>query len=235
MDHVNIVLENPKYADLADKWSVFLSQSQFIYKNEFKIIFDSEYPLICDDAGNKIRVNFNNTEYNKHKKGLKSEPLSRALGAGQLGLSVLDLTAGLGVDSVFLCQLGYKVTAIERNPVMYLALRNALDLWDKKNQFNLNFLFDDATNFLKSIQSDQFDVAYFDPMFPDKSKSALPKQEMVLFKKIVGHDEDKVQVIQSYVSRRITKRFVVKNPLKAEKILNPKGSIEGKVVRYDIY
>jgi 16S rRNA (guanine1516-N2)-methyltransferase len=160
--------------------------------------------------------------------------MSRALGSGKQGKRVLDLSAGLGIDAVFLAQLGYHVTAVERNPFIYIALKTALDHLTANYRSNLKFVFDQAQNFLQN-NTCEFDVCYFDPMFPSKTKAALPKQEMVFFKNLVGSDEDAATVLEIALSTKKFKRCVVKRPLSAEPLLKPAGHIKGKIIRYDIY
>ena len=192
-------------------------------------------PAIYDKAGNKFCIDFinNKTNYHKKKSGLKTELLSKALGGGKHGFKVLDLTAGLGIDAVFLAQMGYKVTALERNPLIYLALRHANQ--QLAAPMNLGFEFAEAADYLKST-CEEFDIIYFDPMFPEKNKSALPRQEMVFFKNLVGADEDASDVLKLAQQMRSLKRVTVKRPIKAPALLNnPLASLAGKLVRFDIY
>lgn len=221
--------------------SVFLEWKSFLdlnFKSELalKIIFDSDCPQIIDSENRKLRIDFNNdTEnYNKFKSNITSEPLSRALGAGKKGLKVLDLSAGMAVDSLFLAQLGYTVKGIERNPLLFLAVQTALKNCAVQINSKLSFEFSEALNFLENC-NEKFDVCYFDPMFPQKKKSALPKQEMILFKNLVGPDADAALVLQAAINTNKFNRIVVKRPLSAEPILKPSGAIEGKIIRYDIY
>ncbi len=208
--------------------------------------------MIIDEFGHKFQIDFveDKINYNKKKLSIKNEPLSKALGKGDKGLSVLDLSAGLGIDSVFLFQLGYSVTALERNPVIYMALACAEAQLSEPDHKNIKFIFGDALDYLKNIKSSglqfeaknhsqfsrpQFDVGYFDPMFPAKKSKALPRQEMVFFKKMIGEDLDANQVVEYVLTNKIFKRFVVKRPLSAESYFKPAGCIKGKIIRYDIY
>lgn len=221
--------------ELCQQWQNFLKQNS-VSAQDYKVTFSGEAPLIQDAEGRKFQIDFesDSENYSKKKGSMTSEPLSRALGAGKFGHKVLDLSAGLGVDAVFLAQLGYDVTAIERNPLIYLALSTAHTNLQKDFKRQLQFIFAESSQFLKAT-TQNFDVCYFDPMFPDKKKSALPKQEMVLFKNLVGHDVDAQQVVETILAQKKFKRLVVKRPLKAAAFLKPSGQIEGKTIRYDIY
>lgn len=226
-------LIDEKYKSLKDEWENFLKpfESQF----EVKIYYNSLCPTLTDAENRKFKIDFANdrTNYNKFKNGKNAEPLSRALGAGRLGHRVLDLSAGLGVDAVFLAQLGYHVTGLERNPLIYLALKNALKNLTANYQDQLKFVFAEAREYIS--QAEGFDVVYFDPMFPQKIKSALPKQEMAFFKNLVGDDADASQVLECALDSKKFKRIVVKRPLSADALMKPSGNIKGKIIRYDIY
>lgn len=217
----------------AHQWYQFLQQNSFNFESIKKIDMSNEVPVIFDNFNNKFSIDFNNNKKNylKKKSSIKTELISRAMGAGRYGLRVFDLSAGLGIDSVFLTQLGYDVCAIERNPLIYLALNEALSFTPG---LKLKYVFGEAKSFLKETNLEA-DVIYFDPMFPEKSKSALPRQEMVFFRHLVGSDQDAADVIEQAMEFKAVKRVVVKRPLKAPVFLNPNSSIEGKLIRFDIY
>lgn len=228
-------LSDEKFRNVCDQWKLFLHPFENSVEH-ILIKYNSASPELFDQNHRKFQIDFegNSVSYAKYKGGMNSEPMSRALGAGKLGKRVLDLSAGLGVDSVFLAQLGYHVTGIERNPFIYVSLKTALENLTANYRTNLKFVFDQAQNFLRET-SEEFDVCYFDPMFPAKTKSALPKQEMVFFKNLVGLDDDSSQVLQTVINSKKFKRCVVKRPLSAEPLLKPAGNIKGKIIRYDIY
>lgn len=226
-------INNENSQTLVQQWSQFLVAQNFDFSALKNINMASDCPIITDHQQNKFSIDFNNNKSNYHKKksGLKNELISKALGAGRLGLKVLDLSAGLGIDAVFLAQLGYQVTAIERNPLIYLCLQRARQL---APDLNVEFVFADAKTYLQ--QAAHFDVVYFDPMFPEKTKSALPRQEMVFFKALVGADEDAAELLQQVLKLKNIKRVVVKRPIKAKALAEKvAGAVDGKLIRYDIY
>lgn len=216
-------------------WVDFLKEHALQY--DYEVFFTENGPIVTDRENRKFHIDFihDRNHYYKTKSGLNKEPLARALGSGQKGFKLLDLSAGLGVDSVFLSQMGFQVTAIERNPLIYMCLKIAEDKALKELLKVPQFILSESNDYLNLLQPGQFDVAYFDPMFPDKKKSALPKQEMVVFKNLVGHDEDAKEIIENVCHKKLFKRFVVKRPLAAEAYLKPDGAIHGKIIRYDIY
>ena len=228
---VQFVFANQDLETKFGHWQSFINEN-FKAEDNYKVHFDSAIPTIFDQDGRKFKIDFlgDSLNYNKVKSSVNKEPLAKALGSGNKGYKLLDLSAGLGVDSIFLYQLGFKVTAVERNPLVYMALKIA-----SEHLPEVEFIYSDSLKFLETVSPEQFDVAYFDPMFPDKKKSALPKQEMVFFKNLVGHDEDAINIVNLATERKLFKRFVVKRPLAAEPFKKPAGSIEGKIIRYDIY
>lgn len=219
----------------SSEWVEFLKKNQFDFSVIQKIDFMEDHPKIYDQNGNKFCINFLEDKLNYHKKktSMKKELIGRAMGGGRYGLRVLDLSAGLAIDSIFLGQLGFQVTAVERNPLIFLALQQAAQFLPDDVQ--VKFVFSEAEIFLKT-NSEIFDVIYFDPMFPEKAKSALPKQEMVFFKNLVGADLDADQIVQEAIRRKEAQRVAVKRPMKAPFLYKkPESQIEGKLVRFDIY
>jgi len=221
-------------------WIQFLNEAtseQSLDISTYRIVFNEKCPTIYDSENRKFKINFDQDKINyfKIKSGIHKEPLAKALGSGQKGLKLLDLSAGLGIDSIFLNQMGFQVTAVERNPVIYMALKIAADLYNQHIENKIEFIYSDSLKILKSIKPQEFDLGYFDPMFPEKKKSALPRQEMVMFKNLVGLDLDAEDIVQYAVDHKIFKRFVVKRPVSSTGFGRPNGNIEGKIIRYDIY
>lgn len=199
---------------------------------------------ILDQAQNKIRLNFNeDLDYRRVLKSKSSELISKAVGSGKLGNHILDLTAGLGVDGISLVRLGYSVTSLERNPLIYMGLQAAYDQWTSDLKSNFRVVFADCSTIPNQLKSDLFvfpdqnlyNVGYYDPMFPQKKKSALPRQEMVLLQKLTQEDPDGIQIMTQLIQSGFFKRLVVKRPLNAETVLKPTSVLKGKLIRYDIY
>lgn len=225
-----------------------LSDELFERAKEFGLILQmdpSDYRLVPDESerltlfdpqGRKLKIEFDGGSPDYHRRGTrgKQEILAKALGSKQKLTRVLDLTAGLGQDAVFLCQLGFQVTSIERNPLLVFLLKEAQRRTQRSELSSWEIFWGDAKNFL--TQEDfmkPFEAVYFDPMYPTKKKSALPRQEMLLFKDLVGSDEDASEIAQ-VLWERVRGRIVVKRPLEAEPLLKPTHSYVGKTVRYDV-
>lgn len=233
--HLTFRFEHDSLQETYQTWIDFLKEHALQY--DYEVFFTENGPIVTDREQRKFHIDFihDRNHYHKIKSGLNKEPLARALGSGQKGLKLLDLSAGLGVDSIFLSQMGFQVTAIERNPLIYMCLKIAEDKAVSQLSAVPQFILSESIDYLDTLEPGQFDVGYFDPMFPDKKKSALPKQEMVVFKNLVGSDEDAKEVIETVCQKKLFKRFVVKRPLAAEAYFKPDGAIQGKIIRYDIY
>lgn len=166
--------------------------------------------------------------------GLKTDLFARALGykKTQEPMTALDLTAGLGRDSFHLVTLGYDVTAIERHPLICKALNHAM--LQLPEELGFNIVNAEAKEFLEIC--DMFDVIYFDPMFPEKKKSAAPGKESQLLQALAIGDsvEDENEILELAL-KKARKRVIVKRPKPAHSIGAPSLVQSGKSIRYDVY
>lgn len=225
----------------ARHWAAFLqcplnpenSQDFFFH---FHVEGDRVYVRDLDKRLLEIDFDKNHLDYERKGHRGKSELIAKALGVAKGCRKVLDLSVGLAVDSVFLTQLGFEVTGVERSPVLYALLSEAFARTKKEYLKSYQLHFADSLQFLKDQKGlISVDSIYFDPMYPHKKKSALPKQEMVVFRDLVGHDQDAAEVLKEALTWPV-QRVVVKRPLHAEELLpGVRHSYEGKVVRYDTY
>jgi 16S rRNA (guanine1516-N2)-methyltransferase len=185
----------------------------------------------------KLNIDFDASGPDYRRKALRggAEILARALGGLASHRRVLDLSAGLGQDAVFMAQMGFHVTALERDPLLAFLLSEARARTRREDLEHLRFHHADARDWLVNANAEVFDVAYFDPMYPEKKKSALPRQEMRLFRELVGDDSDAAEVLEQ-ARRGPWRRVVVKRPLKAEELASGvRNRFEGHSVRYDVY
>ena len=189
------------------------------------------------------------------KHGLsKNQPLAKALGLKSLTPEhapfVIDATAGLGTDTLVMAALGCRVRAIERSDVIYELLFDGKNRLDEKVQASedealillsqrFSFEHGDSKEIIGSLSEiDRPDVIYLDPMYPDegRSKSALPKKPMQMFRRLLDGDDD-AEVLWTLAMQKAKKRVVVKRPLKAPALgtSKPTHSFEGKTARLDLY
>jgi 16S rRNA (guanine1516-N2)-methyltransferase len=169
------------------------------------------------------------------------QPIAKAIGVKSNCLPhVLDTTAGLGRDAFILASLGCTVTLLERSAIAAALLTDGLrraqenpDLSDIIARMTL--IHTAAQNFLTQT-SPHYDVVYLDPMFPEQTKSALPKKDMQAFQTLIGTGEDSAVLLP--LARQVArKRIVVKRSVSAPWLNKekPHYSLTGKSTRFDIY
>jgi 16S rRNA (guanine1516-N2)-methyltransferase len=148
--------------------------------------------------------------------------------------TVLDATAGLGRDAYTLAALGCEVTAAERSGVVAALLADAIDrsAGDPAVQ-RIALHVGDAREIM---ETQQFEVVYLDPMFPERRKSAQVKKEMQYMQALLGK-EDGAELFEPAL-QCATRRVVVKRPIHAPRIAEtpaPTHVLKGKSVRFDVY
>lgn len=197
-----------------------------------------------------ISANFHasSLSYRREKGGGRSEMIAKAVGLkGGKSPSVIDATAGLGVDALVLASMDCRVTMLERVPAVSALLRDGLERsrdyaaqHDAKLEAILSrmqLVHDDAAEYLSQLdEADYPDVVFLDPMFPERKKSAAVKKEMQIFHKLIGSDDDAGRIFETALARA-RERVVVKRPRIAPTLSGrqPSHVIEGKRNRYDVY
>ncbi len=191
---------------------------------------------VVDVDGRRLEIDFDRqvADYKRTHRG-SGEPLAKALGFKKDVRNVVDLTAGLGIDAVFLAQIGFRVTSLERNPLLIFLLHAAQKKTQRPEIKNIKWIYSDAKSFLQNYQLPARTSCYFDPMYPEKKKAALPRQEMVVFRQMVGADVDARDTLRVALEKEFT-RTVVKRPLKGEVLVDkPNFQLTSKLIRYDVY
>ena len=147
------------------------------------------------------------------------------------GSEILDCTAGFGRDARTLDLLGYKVTMVEKSPLIILILRNAINIL--KNH-NLNLYYGDSYDFLNHSEK-EYDYIYIDFMFDKtKDKSLSSKNDEIL--KIISSSEENKNRLVKLAIKKSKKRVVVKEPkYSSSNIINADFNIKTKLINYNIY
>ncbi len=186
---------------------------------------------LCVDYKDLKGVGF---DFSKKYFKLEGSVFAKAIGKGSK--KILDATAGLLKDSHKMLLLGHEVTAFEIQPLVYELSKSAISVATKSiDSFSgLNLVFGNSLE----VNDTDADVIYIDPMFHHVNKSALPKKDMQLFRKI----NESFTVDSSTESQFIEwakglgiPRVVVKRPIKQPKDKLVAHSFTGKSVRYDLY
>ncbi len=213
----------------------FVEQQEVISKNESHFKFTEKGLSFFDGELGELHLDFisDTVNYSRKSHKGKSELIAKATGLPKGIERVFDGTLGLAQDAWFLSRLGAKVIGCERSPVLFVLLAEALSRAKSQYpQIEFEILFGDSMEHLKTHQ---YEAIYLDPMFPEKKKSALPRKEMRIFRKLVGDDLDAKELLAA-AKLAATERVVVKRPMKAEPLAEGViHSFEGTTVRYDLY
>ena len=155
--------------------------------------------------------------------------------------NILDTTAGLGRDSFILASQECSITMIERNPIVYILLNNALknsikDFSLKDIIKRMNLIYSDSITFLLHNKIENIDIIYIDTMFPKTNKDRLVKKNMQIFQNIIKNDTDDKELLNISLKQNV-KKVIVKRLLKMNYINNLKPNIEikGTKIRFDVY
>lgn len=171
----------------------------------------------------------------------RRQPIAKAIAARGVShrssLHVVDATAGFGEDAWLLASLGYRVSAIERCPIIATLLQDGLSRAKAANptvEARITLITGDARDVIARIKPHP-DVVYLDPMFPPKHKSALGRKPIRLLRQLVGNDLDASQLFD-VAQQSARRRVVVKRPAYAQPLGGvPTVSHKGKSMRYDVY
>ncbi len=172
------------------------------------------------------------------------ELLLKALGKRASALTILDATLGFGRDSLVLASYCQKVIGLERHPLVYCLVQNAVE----RARFNgdlkpliskVSFYQADSLSWMQSNKKHEVDVVYCDPMFPERQKSALVKKNMQILHALLCEEEPFFDegILLEAARNFARKSVVVKRPLHAKPLgeQKPSHAILGKDARYDVY
>ena len=212
------------------------------------VVTDERLELLhVDSSDGPVHCEFTDGAFGyRRAQPLRRELLARAVGFKGKPLSVIDMTAGLGRDAAVLALLGCHVTAIERHPVVFALLEDGLrrarlapDTPDALAE-RLTLIHADACDYLDALPADALpDVIYLDPMFPERTRSALVKKEMRLLSRLLGGEDDADRLLEAAL-RTGCHRVVVKRPLHAPHLVaplvrQPPLQFPGRSARFDVY
>jgi 16S rRNA (guanine1516-N2)-methyltransferase len=161
---------------------------------------------------------------------------------------VIDATAGLGRDAALMAYLGAQVTMIERDPVLFQMLSDALikgaeelksldSHWASSMLANLTLMASESRKVLAQQDREEgVDIVYLDPMYPEKEKNARSRKELALLHELLGSEEDLPSLLE-LARNAARKRVILKRPNKYHDTRLPKPSfiVPGKIARFDVY
>jgi len=182
--------------------------------------------------------------YRSQHTSLKNEALAKAMGLkGKTNPEIVDATGGLAGDAFTLAALGFAVTLLERSSIIYALVADGIQRAQKDSRTassvnRLHLVHADAISWLQQLKADERpEIIYLDPMFPERKKSALPRQEMLILHDIVGEDSDADELLKVALACA-TRRVVVKRPRLATLLVvdpAPSFSLLGSSSRFDVY
>jgi 16S rRNA (guanine1516-N2)-methyltransferase len=232
---------------LAQKLNLPLVANQQAEYDYFLIL--TPHSLTLQKAGSpslSLCVNFlaEKMLYRRQQASLKNEALARALGLkGKIYPKIVDATGGLAGDGFIVAALGFDIVLLERSAIVYALVADGIQRAREHAAMaavidRLRLIHVDAIHWLQNLpDAERPDIIYLDPMFPERKKSALPKQEMLILHDIVGNDRDADALFKTALACAI-KRVVVKRPRLAVSLaaaVKPSFSLTGSSSRFDVY
>lgn len=155
--------------------------------------------------------------------------LARACAAGRRP-AVVDLTAGWGLDGLCLALKGCPVTLVERSPWVWAML----DEFVLRHGLPAEVVWEEAGAWCAS-HGKAVDVAYLDPMFPPRGKTALPGLPMQLLRSLAWEDGLDLRQRIEQAGAAAKERVVVKRRLGAAAAPRPSWQVCGRRLRFDVY
>ncbi|QLE78679.1 16S rRNA methyltransferase [Francisella sp. Scap27] len=234
VDTETLIYLQQTYSQL--EYSISASKKKLLYKNNQLSLLTDSKKIYIDFSDNDIASRIN-------PKLKKCSVVQAVEGRKKDKMLILDSTAGLGRDSFTLAARGHNVVSIEKDPYIFLLLKNALErakqIEDLKNIADkITLINQDANDYIKNNSSLIFDCIYIDPMFPERKKSAKVKQNMQIMHDIAFIDEKgNSLLVENSIQSQKTKKLVIKRPVNAEFLSAkaPSSQIKGKSNRFDIY
>lgn len=241
---VEVFLKDPKYKAqsqaLAQRLGL-LMQEKLGENADFSLYFEENQLYIQDlsqKQGAKASIDFlgGRVGYRTTKGGGKGQLIAKACGAAPK--FILDATTGFGEDAYALAVLGHKVWGIEKNPIVFSLLEDAVSrLALQAPDIQFHIIHANAIDFLEDILEPP-EVIYLDPMFPEPEhkKSALSKKEMQILQKLLRGEEGRTDELFAKAMSKATERVVVKRPIDGPPLSDHKHqSIASDTTRMDIY
>ena len=187
---------------------------------------------------NQFRIDFNSGSTGWRIKRANHEKLNKkALGKSERPLNILDCTAGMLQDAILFLSLGHQVTALEQSKILFYLLQDGISRSEDQSIFlQLDLIHTNACSY--AAQAKNFDVIYFDPMYPPSKKNALSSGQLEYLSKILEVESLKNNPINDFEVLQLipAKKMVVKRPIKAKSFSSQLNyQVLGKTTRFDVY
>ena len=187
---------------------------------------------------NQFRIDFNSgTTGWRIKRANHEKLIKKALGKSERPLNILDCTAGMLQDTLLFLSLGHQVTALEQSKILFHLLQDGISRSEDQNIFiKLDLIHANACSY--AAQAKNFDVIYFDPMYPPSKKNALSSGQLEYISKILEVESLENNATKDFEVLQLipARKMVVKRPIKAEPFsFQTNYQVSGKTTRFDIY
>lgn len=212
---------------------------------------DAALELVMRGCDKPFRIDFCSKISRSRQAVARGELVCKAVGRAE---RVIDLTAGLGRDSLMLASSGNfrKVIMVERNLVLFHLLNDALVRFKASTTSSsvvvptLMLADSSVTGCLDELQSPEETAVYLDPMYPADAvgrRSLVKKETQILHSLVAADDEvtEKTNNAALFANARklATTRIVVKRPISSPPIdldgTLPGHKVSGKTQRFDVY
>ncbi|TCM60240.1 16S rRNA (guanine1516-N2)-methyltransferase [Acinetobacter calcoaceticus] len=215
---------------------------------DLALCIDAQGLWLCAD-GMKMQPDWIAELPRLKRASLKSEMLARACHLAEKP-QLIDATAGLGHDALLMAHLGADVTLVERHPILFSLLEDALAQAMNHPQLaatasRIHLVHADSADYLQqqAQQQQPVDVVYLDPMFPQRDQHAQKKQaqvkkQMQLLHRLLPEDgEMDLGDGLLVLAQALAKRVVVKRPRLAVCLADqvPDHQWLGDACRFDAY
>ena len=210
-------------------------------KENFDIVLSMDengLSLVSDNM--KLYGDFSKSIKRLKQSNLQNEMLIHAakIKGKKEKLVAIDATAGLGEDSILLAAYGYTVNLYEKNPIIAELLNDAMKRAKKIAELKkiiekMKLHNEDSIIAMQKLEYTP-DVILLDPMFPERTKSALIKKKFQILHKIENPCSDENEMLSSAIKAN-PKKIIIKRPLKGEYLagIKPDYSLKGNSIRYD--
>jgi 16S rRNA (guanine1516-N2)-methyltransferase len=187
---------------------------------------------------NQFRIDFNSGSTGWRIKRANHEKLiKKALGKSERPLNILDCTAGMLQDALLFLSLGHQVTALEQSKILFYLLQDGISRSEDQSIFlKLDLIHANACSY--AARAKNFDVIYFDPMYPPSKKNALSSGQLEYISKILEVEALANNASQDFEVLQLipAQKMVVKRPIKAEPFsYQTNYEVSGKTTRFDVY
>lgn len=155
---------------------------------------------------------------------------------------IVDATGGLGVDGFMFASAGFNVTMLEKNPLVYTLLSDAVQRASqvpglKSIMSRITIQHIDAVEwFAKNANNENTpDVIFLDPMYPIESKmKALPKKGMALARALVGR-VDRADALVREALNCAKEKVVLKRPYYTVESAGVLNSYKSRSLRFEVF